>query len=525
MGINGVHILTSTQQKEVMLNHQLNELDANYPSLNFVPNIGQERAFSFYKTLDTSPYIMLFGGGNGVGKTADMVIMAVGLIFGPDYLNEFFDKYKVFEEYQELLKNRNRQGVIRLLVNADSMREGGSVYQAITEWFPKGDDPKKPLYKLMKGGKNHYSIIKINVEGAPIVEIKTHDQDVAAHSGTTVDWTLCDEPFPQHLWGEMLGRTRDGGRIAMFLTPLNMAGWLMDDVVDDIDGVNKCMTNASIWDNCKDIPGTRGHLTRENIEKMIREWRIASPNEVSARENGTFTHLSGSIYKVFTKRIHLCKPFDIPTNWPIYNIIDPHDSKCPFLLWILQGPNNRHWVIDEWPRTDFTKMGNTDLTIEKVVQIIREIERPIIGQIVKRIMDPNKGTFVYSDSKKTIQTLWREAGLRYDLCTNDDLDYGHKAVNRLLYYDQQKPVESGFNQPSAMIFDHCENMAKSVARYGLKKNHTPGASLTANIDQKYKDPADCLRYYSVDMRDFQDVAERNSFMNQIMGGRIKIKYK
>ena len=498
------------QQKAMVVAEKRRQLDSAYPSLTFIPNVGQEKAFGFYKSYETSPYIMLFGGGNGVGKTADMIMFAVGLIFGNQFLDPFFDQYKVFEEYQALLKTRIRRGVIRLVVNADSMREGGSVYQAITEWFPVGTNAKKPLYKLLKGGKTYFSQIQINLPGAPIVEIKTHDQDTVAHSGTTVDWILCDEPFPQAHWGEMLGRTRDGGKIAMFMTPLNMAGWLLDDVVDRVDGVNICMTNASIWENCKDIPGTRGHLKKKNIDLMIEQWNISSPNEVDARVEGKFTHLTGSIFKSYDKNIHTMPSFKIPEDWPIYFIVDPHDSKAAFCTWILQGPNDRHWIIKEWPDKDFTKLGNTDLTISKTVQVIKDIETQWSPyQVVRRIMDPNKGSFVYSNTKRTIQDEWRDAGLRCDLCKIDDLDVGHKAVQRLLYWDKQKPSEPGFNEPLMKVFEECFNTDRSLARYGLKKNHDPGASLTNKLDKKYKDPVD-------------NVTDSRKFLRDIYSGRKKI---
>jgi len=517
--------MSADQEKSAILAQELSQIEREYPSLSFIPNIGQEKAFHFYKTLDSSPFIMLFGGGNGVGKTANLAMMLVGLIWGPEYLNEYFDDYKMFKEYQDLLNARRRRGVIRLVVNADSMREGGSVHQAIVEWFPIGPDPKKPMYKLLKGGKNHFSQIVIAKTGAPMVEIKTHDQDTVAHSGTTVDWILCDEPFPQAHWGEMLGRTRDGGRIAMFMTPLNMAGWLLDDVVEQVDGVDTCMTNASIWENCIDIPGTRGHLKKVNIDKMIRQWEISAPNEVDARVKGTFSHLTGAIFKAFTPKVHVIEPFKIPKDWPIYFIVDPHDSKPAFVTWVLQGPNNRHWVIKEWPEKDFTKLGNTDLTISKTIDILKEIERPFAHQITRRLMDPNKGSFVYSNTKKTIQDEWRVNGMRCDLVKVDDLDVGHKAVNQLLWWDQQKPSEPGFNQPLMLIFNTCTNTSKSLARYGLKKNHDPSASLTTKIDKKYKDPVDCVRYYAVDRRDFMTLTEKNSFLEQIYSGRKPLTFK
>ena len=505
------------------------ELRLQYPSMFFVPNIGQEKAFQFYENYEDSPYVMMFGGGNGVGKSAAMAIMLVGLGFGSKYLNPFMDKYKVFDGYHAILKNRTRQGHIRVICHSDSMKEGGPLYQVIREWFPIGPDPDKPLYKLSKAGKQYYSRIDIFLPGAPIIEVKTHDQEMGAHAGSTIDWVLHDEPPPEDLWEETIGRTRDGGRIMFYLTPLKVSGWMMDKILDPAeDDDDYKITNASLWENCVDIPGTRGHLKRENIDRQIRAWERSNPDEVEARVNGKFTHLEGSVFKIYTPEVHEIHKEDeipIPPDWPIWCICDPHDAKVAFFTWILQGPNNQAYVIRESPIDDYVQMGTTSLTIEKQVDAAREVEKKFEHQVVRRIMDPNRGAYKYANTNKTVQTEFRDAGMRFDLCKNDDLDFGHKKLQKLLFYNKVKEIDE-LNVPWLRIWvDRCPNTAKSVRRYGFKPKYVEGASLTSIISPKYKDPVDCLRYYAVEVTPFQSIGQRKGFLHDIYRGRKVIERK
>ncbi len=494
-------------RKYGILTQRRKKLLEDHPALGFIPNIGQERAFTPYK--ERIPYITVFGGGNGVGKTATLAIMAVGLIWGTSELSEFFDDYELFAWMRDKCSTRGKPGRGRIVCNADSMKDNGSVLQAIQEWFPKG------RYKLNKQGKTHYS--EIICDNGFVVDVKTHEQDTVAVSGTTLDFILADEPFPRHLWAETVGRTRGGGIIAFFLTPLEMAGWMMDQIIDAKDGKEIVVTNASIWDNCKDVPGTRGHLSRENIERMIRAWERESPEEVDARVKGTFTHLSGAMYKIYSPEIHYIRPFPIPEDWPIYNIIDPHDARPPAVAWIAQGPR-ASFAFQEWPNLDYTKIKTSTHTITQVCEEMRRIENPFRPQVRTRLMDPNKAEYEYPNTKLTVQKEYAKRGFSYSKSDNQ-LDLGHKAVNSMLWYDAKKPVDDS-NLPELFVFEGCVNVHKALMKYGLKKTFNEGGSLTSKLDQTYKDFADLVRYFAVKRAPFSRIEHSNGFWEQIKAGRM-----
>lgn len=479
----------------------------NHPALGFVPNIGQERAFKPYR--HDVPYITVFGGGNGVGKTATLAIMAVGLCFGTSELNEFFDDYTLFSWMKERCSSRGRPARGRIVCHADSMKENGSVLQAIQEWFPKG------RYKLNKHGKAYYS--EIACDTGVTIDIKTHDQDTVAVSGTTLDFILADEPFPRALWSETVGRTRSGGIIGFFLTPLQMAGWMMDQIVDVADDKEIVVTNASIWDNCKDIPGTRGHLSRDHIDRMIRAWERESPDEVEARVKGLFTHLSGAMYKIFSPEVHVIQPFPIPPEWPIYHIIDPHDARPPATCWIAQGPH-ASVAFKEWPNLDYTKIKTSTHTISQVCDEMRRIENNFRPQVTQRLMDPNKAEYEYPNTKLTVKQEYARRGFSFRP-SDDHLDLGHKAVNEMLHYDAKKPVDE-YNSPAFYVTDDCTNIKKALQKYGLKKTFNEGGSLTSKMDQTYKDFADLIRYFAIKRQPYEAVNTGAGYWDLIRSGRI-----
>lgn len=495
----------------------------NQPSLGFVPNRGQRKVFEvFQKPNGTElgiPYITVFGAGNGVGKTCDLAIMAEGCAFGERELNETLRDNYLWKRMARIRLEQNRPLRGRIICHADSMKENGPVLTEIRKWFPKG------RYKMGKGGKTYYSEIKCyGASGEPskdrtpicTIDVKTHDQDKGAHAGSNLDFVLCDEPMPENLYAETVGRTRGGGFIVFFLTPLEMSGWMMKQIIEDVDGVHKVLVNASIWDNCRDIPGTNGHLRRSDIENMIREWSRLNPMEVEARINGTFTHLSGAIYRAWRDDVHVIRQFKVPEDWPCYQIVDPHDARPPAVTWIAQGPTCCY-VVAEYPQVDYTQMGPSSHTISHHVAECRRIEESLGLRVQWRYGDPNKLEYPYPNSGMTVRQEYAKAGLRL-MPSDDNLQVGHEKVSELLYFNHEKPVDV-WNAPRLQVFEQCENVITALKNYALKKNASPSGSLSSRLDQKYKDFADLIRYFAVKMKPFAPVDTSGSYIQRLNAGR------
>ena len=160
----------------------------------------------------------------------------------------------------------------------------------------------------------------------------------------------------------------------MFLTPLDLAGYLCDVIDTERPDGELYYTECPIWDNCKDIPGTRGHLRRVEIEDQIRDWEATDPTEVPARELGKFQHLAGSIFKIFSEKEHCIDPMPINPNWNIFQIVDPHRVKPPFAVWLALTPVGDYYVIAEYPTEEWDKIITTHLSIKDFGVEFKRIE-------------------------------------------------------------------------------------------------------------------------------------------------------
>lgn len=496
------------------------------PAMSFVPNIGQERLLDAFSGKNGHyPFIGVIGAGNGLGKTALEANMLVGCAFGPDEVSPWMERYGLWEREEEWRRRNQKPSAYRLVCQADSMKEGGPMYQAITEWFPKG------RFKMDKAGKTFYSQVLCFSEDGEVCatfDVKTHDQAKVAHAGTNLNGVFFDEPPPEDIYGETIGRLRREGAFALFfLTPLDMAAWMVDQLINEASPPDDprpeiVVVYGSIWDNCKDIPGTRGHLSRATIERQIREWGKLSPGELDARVNGKFTHLSGALFKIYDPKVHEVDDFPIPDWWPVYRIIDPHDTKAPAIAWFAQSETNA-FVFREWPHDNYVKMETTSMTISQVVNLCKlDIESPFRGQILWPFMDPNKGKTPHRgvDNTRTVQQEYALAGWNHQLVQTDDLAVGHQKLNALLHYDVNRPIDES-NRPYLRVFKSCKNFSMAMQRYGVKKDKDPGASLTARIDKTYKDFADLGRYFAVSLQPYKRVEEVKGFYDAIMAGRVK----
>lgn len=459
------------------------------PHSFFVPNVGQERLLNELNG-EENPMVLAFLAGNGVGKTTLMVMLMAALAWPDDAHPEWIGKNSWVRKWGP------RKPKTRIICQVDDMRENGSLFMEIQKWFPPG------RYSMEKDGKNYVS--KIVCDTGMVYGVRTFDQSIKSHAGANLDLILVNEPMPAHLHAESIGRLRDSDLAMMiyFLTPLGVSAWMYDQLVEGQDGKDTIVVNASIWDNCREIAGTRGCLKMETIKKLIKEWERLDPDEAHAREHGEFKQLSGRVYKVFNEGIHVVEPFEVPADWEFYRVLDPHDSRAPAVQFWAVSPMNVAYCVAEYPNTrDYAKMGATSLTYDVFVKEIKAIE----GKVSKHgefddIIDPNKGPTKTRHNNLSILDEYNNRGFKFRVADSDDLDAGHKRVQQMLYYDKEKEVDE-FNSPRMYFFSSCRNSISAMRKYSWKSDST--GSATNRIDQTYKDFADCTRYFAVSMRPWQ----------------------
>jgi hypothetical protein len=203
----------------------------------------------------------------------------------------------------------------------------------------------------------------------------------------------------------------------------------------------------------------------------------------------------------------------IDPRWNIYKIIDPHDKKPPFCIWIAVTPLNRHYVIAEYPVEPWDQVQGTILTIGDFVKEFERIENgkhenfQYIRQrlnITECLGDPNKFSDRQPNTGKTMKEEYEWSGCQ-DIFTkiNDDIAYGHSKVRELLQYDPMRKVDS-LNAPQLYVFKSCKNVSRAFKGYQYKSNQGLSAGLSDKIEKTWECPMACVRYHAVHYEGYQD---------------------
>ena len=519
----------------------IDELRYQYPGSFFIPNIGQEKATLPLKDYTGGIVVGAFFGGNGVGKTTALAISLVGLCCGKMQLHRFYDDWKVFDWADGIRSVQRRALKVRLICHQTAMAEDGNLYQTLLAWFPKG------WVTWHKQMKSYFCQADVRNPADPdvllaTIQVRTFDQDTDAHRGDTLDVIMSDEPFPKKHYSENVGRLRRDGILWIFCTPLEVGGWMKDQLHGRSD---VHFTQATIWDNCADwhpdpvlIGKTRGVLLKANIDRQLKEWELEGPEVRRARELGEFTHLAGQVLKEWNDSVHVIEPFMIPKTWPVYRVMDPSNGGKPdFVSWWAQSPEDRFYCIAEYPAgrwQDETKRSGE--SVRKACENFREIEEPFRQQVVYSFADPALWKFQSRSGQAAVTGVatglaieFAKEGFKF-VEANNDPKVGLTKLRELLQYDPLKPVE-GENRPKLQVFRFnywtgkpIQNTAAAPGQWCYKKSNIGkgnGTSFTSAVEEEWKDPVDCMRYLATKISPFKQVQSfENRFASKAKAVRV-----
>jgi hypothetical protein len=411
--------------------------------------------------------------------------------------------------------------------------EDGSVYATLKEWLPtvrfSAQDTTK-CYRMIE--IDHPEIKGITAK----LHIRTFDQAAVKHAGSNVDRILVNEPAPQSVWSETVGRTRAKKgdfekTIAMFATCVTDAPY----VVELSELPENIHVSGAIYENCvnEEVTDemaekvrlrtgtilkrsqyggyiTHGFLTRRSIENMISAWGAVSQAELDAREFGKLVDMQGRIFEEIYPDVHLCENDlfdDAPESYPVIQVVDPHSQRPDFSLWVKVFPGKRMIVGMEDPTPDlcggktFEQVKTRDVNddVENTVQRWEKIEARY-GQtkaMAVTLGDPNRFKEKQVGSKNVeLQDLYRQHGRRIVTDVADDWDIGIKTIRKYLKFNRLM-WETNKNDPQAwpmlMVTQRCKNVWQHLQRFGWKKNHDPDAAISEKIDEKYACVVACIK--------------------------------
>lgn len=237
--------------------------------------------------------------------------------------------------------------------------------------------------------------------------------------------------------------------------------------------------------------------------------------------------------KVFTHfgAWNVVDPDAVPREGVVYMHADPAAARNWFLLWVLVDPQERVWVIDEWPTVQElgewavattrnpTETGGRGWDGDpgpaqdpvgygigqyKLLMLRREGQpwqggAVAPGRVVRRTVDRRAGPSPLPQGMGESTCIWDELNkdqldaatgkviapaLAFDLAGGPGLeDDGLEMIKQALWVDRDQPSDPVLNAPRLYVARHCENLIWALANY-TGRDGNKGAC---------KDPVDCLR--------------------------------
>lgn len=206
-----------------------------------------------------------------------------------------------------------------------------NVYEnKVKEWCPAG--------AIVKEERNQNGAWrKVTFNTGSTIDIFSHDQDIKVFEGSDYDWAHFDEPPPRQIFNAVWrGLTDRGGDAWVTATPI-VGPWMYAEIKKaEMGDPLRWSLYVDTEVNAKNIGGGDAELGKKRIEEFMA---MLPEEEREARKSGKFLQMQGLIFKDFDRSHHMIKPFPWPSEWPIWESIDPHPAKPWAVSWIGVTPN------------------------------------------------------------------------------------------------------------------------------------------------------------------------------------------
>lgn len=457
------------------------------PHLGYRPHPGQYRFVeSIDKGVAQGARQYLAACGNGWGKSFMEVNLIWAIMCPPSQRNPFFDF--------EFIRNWKFPKHLRLLCNAKQLKEGtGELWKAINRWWPKD------AYKATKQGYDFNAKYEVPATGF-VLDVMTFDQEAALHESVTLGGVFCDEPPPYHIWKVYPARFRHGGIFVTFATLIDQSEWIEREIIESERSI---WTYGDIEENCRQcsrlmLPSgieLTGHLDHHNIEEMIDSY---VPEEREARRTGKPIHRRGAVFDI-NPAVHYIDRGDVPEDSTTYLSLDPHQRR-PWVLTV--GAVDRHdnmYIVDEWPREDYSRMYRCDRGIQQYVELIDGLQKR--WRVREMIID---GKF----AKQTIRRDWFSTDLRTELedaglffidgdSRVEGENGGTAKLKDMLRYDKLRPI-SFSNRPKLFICRDLYNSCYGMRHLSWREDANPDRfGRREQLDDTFLDYPRCIMYLAM----------------------------
>lgn len=447
---------------------------------------------------------------NKIGKSASCVNILISWLFGCEPWNPVEkdnpEAFELFGKYYRKSSLGINPPVNIILTGEDwKLHIGRVLIPEIKKWAPVGWYNTK---KNEQGSEYYWEWMNKST-----LTIMSYSQDDDLFESFRAQGVIMDEPPPKSKYSAMSrGLLLDGGKTLLNLTPLKEA-WILDELVLSgrrdvgiIDGL--CITdNPDLYksdlrllrDMGLDKPQRReffdillyedkekgkpvsdkGHAAERYLEKTVSAEHIEKlsglkilkfikdidPSDVPPRVFGQFKSLVGRVLKEFDMNIHVVKPFDVPTDWPVTVMIDFHLSTPQAITYFAVNKQDIHYVVGEvWK----------NLSAEEIADDIIRKKKASAWNIKRVFIDPlSKGDTSYMrnqlgtnirDTYTIIDEKLSHHGITLAVASKDK-ESGIKNIQTML---------KGVNGlPTFYVFDNCERWLFEVQRWVFDDNGKP----------------------------------------------------
>lgn len=262
-------------------------------------------------------------GGNRSGKSEFGAIEAISHAIG----------YRPYLDKNDINYFTGDTPTIGRIVGEDFTNHIGSVIiPKLHDWIPKSEF--KEIKKNARGQDTNWIF-----KNGSTIELMSYEQDSDKFEGWSGDWVWFDEPPPREIYiACMRGLIDRGGKAWFTMTPLKEP-WIYNELFLNEKKDKDIWT--SVWDMHDNIGYGLGEDEVRKFESSLME------HEKMARIHGKFRFLTGLVYSEFDPLYHVVKSFTIPSDWPIFEAIDPHPRTPHAVTWIAVSPDNTKYVFDE----------------------------------------------------------------------------------------------------------------------------------------------------------------------------------
>jgi len=472
------------------LEERLEESEKNYRTFFFKPYPWQGMALEKLREKNTTAII----SSNKIGKTALVINVLISWVLGYEPW-ECVEKGEGVERggvwYRESSLGIKPPVDIILTGEDWKLHIGRVLVPELKKWTPTG------WYTTKKNEQGTEYFWTFNNKST--LTIMSYSQDDDLFESFRAQGVLMDEPPPKSKYAAMSrGLLLDNGKTILSLTPIKEA-WILDELVLSgrkdvgiVDGLKitdnpdlygsdretlKDLSdeqvdeffNLLLYDNVeKKTPvsdkGARAERYLENLVsdetiiklKVLKFIKDIDPSDVPPRIFGQFKSLVGRVLKEFDPDVHVIKPFDVPTDWPITAMIDFHLSTPQAIsYWGVDKLNTHYCVRETW------KNLSSEAIADDVIRKLRgglRIEKVYIDPLAKgdtAYMRNQLGTNI-EDAFTIISNKLVEHGITLSIASKDKVS-GIKNIESWL--------KGPNNQPTCFLFDDCERHIYETKRW------------------------------------------------------------